>query len=94
MTRIGVCTCIDMNSTITQTHTFPYVKIIEQPSGRRTRFRYECEGRFAGSIPGVNSTQSAKTFPTIQVSSNHCDLENLICLYSIFEFILQISVYN
>jgi hypothetical protein len=32
------------------------------------RFRYECEGRSAGSIPGSSSTNDNKTFPTIQVS--------------------------
>lgn len=31
------------------------------------RFRYECEGRSAGSIPGANATPENKTFPTIQV---------------------------
>ena len=45
-----------------------YVKILEQPAPKALRFRYECEGRSAGSIPGVNSTPENKTFPTIQVS--------------------------
>jgi len=45
----------------------PYIKIIEQPASKALRFRYECEGRSAGSIPGVNSTVENKTFPTIQV---------------------------
>lgn len=31
------------------------------------RFRYECEGRSAGSIPGVNSTSENKTYPTIKI---------------------------
>ena len=31
------------------------------------RFRYECEGRSAGSIPGVNSTSDNKTYPTIKI---------------------------
>lgn len=31
------------------------------------RFRYECEGRSAGSIPGASSTPENKTFPAIQV---------------------------
>lgn len=44
-----------------------YVKITEQPASKALRFRYECEGRSAGSIPGVNSTPENKTFPTIQV---------------------------
>lgn len=45
-----------------------YVKILEQPAGKALRFRYECEGRSAGSIPGVSSTPENKTFPTVQVS--------------------------
>jgi len=44
-----------------------YVKITEQPASKALRFRYECEGRSAGSIPGVNSTPENKTYPTIQV---------------------------
>lgn len=44
-----------------------YVKIIEQPASKALRFRYECEGRSAGSIPGVNSTPENKTYPGIQV---------------------------
>ncbi|XP_021925481.1 transcription factor p65-like isoform X4 [Zootermopsis nevadensis] len=44
-----------------------YVKITEQPASKALRFRYECEGRSAGSIPGVNSTPENKTFPTIQI---------------------------
>ncbi|KAL1121959.1 hypothetical protein AAG570_003367 [Ranatra chinensis] len=43
------------------------VKIIEQPASKALRFRYECEGRSAGSIPGVNSTSENKTYPTIQI---------------------------
>lgn len=46
----------------------PYVEIIEQPASKALRFRYECEGRSAGSIPGVNSTPENKTFPSIRVS--------------------------
>ena len=45
-----------------------YVKILEQPASKGLRFRYECEGRSAGSIPGVSSCQDNKTFPTIQVT--------------------------
>ncbi|XP_055386673.1 embryonic polarity protein dorsal isoform X2 [Condylostylus longicornis] len=44
-----------------------YVKIVEQPASKALRFRYECEGRSAGSIPGVNSTHENKTYPTIEV---------------------------
>lgn len=48
-----------------------YVEIIEQPASKALRFRYECEGRSAGSIPGVNSTPENKTFPSIRVSSKN-----------------------
>lgn len=44
-----------------------YVKIIEQPAPKALRFRYLCEGRSAGSIPGISSTPENKTFPAIQV---------------------------
>lgn len=44
------------------------VKIIEQPAPKALRFRYECEGRSAGSLPGANSTSDNKTYPTIQVN--------------------------
>jgi c-Rel proto-oncogene protein len=43
------------------------VKIVEQPASKALRFRYECEGRSAGSIPGASSTPENKTFPSIQV---------------------------
>ncbi|KAK5643286.1 hypothetical protein RI129_007131 [Pyrocoelia pectoralis] len=45
----------------------PRVRIIEQPASKALRFRYECEGRSAGSIPGVSSTPENKTFPAIQI---------------------------
>lgn len=45
----------------------PEVRIVEQPASKALRFRYECEGRSAGSIPGANSTPENKTFPTINV---------------------------
>lgn len=44
-----------------------YVEIVEQPKQRGLRFRYECEGRSAGSIPGEGSTSEKKTFPTIKI---------------------------
>lgn len=48
-----------------------YVQIIEQPAPKALRFRYECEGRSAGSIPGVNSTAENKTYPTIQICGEY-----------------------
>lgn len=47
----------------------PYVEIIEQPKQRGMRFRYKCEGRSAGSIPGERSTDTTKTHPTIKVGA-------------------------
>lgn len=44
-----------------------YLEILVQPQAKGLRFRYECEGRSAGSIPGVGSTAENKTFPTIKV---------------------------
>lgn len=45
----------------------PYAVIVEQPAAKALRFRYECEGRSAGAIPGASSTSDNKTYPTIQV---------------------------
>ena len=45
----------------------PYLEIIEQPKARGMRFRYECEGRSAGSIPGESSTGEKKSWPSCQV---------------------------
>ncbi|XP_076296675.1 dorsal isoform X4 [Lasioglossum baleicum] len=47
----------------------PYVEILEQPASKALRFRYECEGRSAGSIPGVHSTPENKTFPSIRIAA-------------------------
>ncbi|XP_028917328.1 transcription factor p65 isoform X2 [Ornithorhynchus anatinus] len=46
----------------------PAVEIIEQPKQRGMRFRYKCEGRSAGSIPGERSTDTTKTHPTIKIN--------------------------
>nr|XP_046235823.1 transcription factor p65 isoform X2 [Scatophagus argus] len=45
----------------------PYIEIIEQPKQRGMRFRYKCEGRSAGSIPGEKSNDTTKTHPAIKV---------------------------
>ena len=44
-----------------------YTDIVEQPASKGLRFRYECEGRSAGCIPGVNTSNENKTYPTIRV---------------------------
>lgn len=53
----------------TQSYTRDNVRvlIVEQPASKTLRFRYQCEGRSAGSIPGINSTADNKTFPSIRV---------------------------
>lgn len=43
------------------------IEIIEQPRQRGMRFRYKCEGRSAGSIPGEHSTDNNRTYPSIQI---------------------------
>lgn len=45
----------------------PYVKITEQPAPHSIKFRYECEGRLAGSIRGVNYTAIKKAYPSIKI---------------------------
>nr|XP_008524232.1 PREDICTED: proto-oncogene c-Rel isoform X2 [Equus przewalskii] len=40
---------------------------MEQPRQRGMRFRYKCEGRSAGSIPGEHSTDNNRTYPSIQI---------------------------
>ncbi|XP_054157157.1 embryonic polarity protein dorsal-like [Oppia nitens] len=50
-----------------QSTGFPYVQIVEQPAKCGVRFRYECEGRISGAIPGSRSTPSSPTFPAIRL---------------------------
>lgn len=66
----------------------PYVEIVEQPAKKGIRFRYECEGRSAGSIPGVRSRADNKTYPTIRVSNYIYVLRDTLCFKqcSIFLF--------
>lgn len=45
----------------------PRLVVVEQPKERGMRFRYECEGRSAGSILGSSSTETTKTQPAIEV---------------------------
>lgn len=45
----------------------PWVQIVEEPMSKGQRFRYKCEGRSAGSLPGQTSTVEKKTFPTILI---------------------------
>lgn len=45
----------------------PALVVVEEPKDRGMRFRYECEGRSAGSILGSSSTDSSKTQPAIEI---------------------------
>lgn len=45
----------------------PKLAVVEEPKQRGMRFRYECEGRSAGSILGASSTESNKTQPAVEV---------------------------
>ncbi|XP_028276129.1 transcription factor RelB homolog [Parambassis ranga] len=45
----------------------PKLVIVEEPKDRGMRFRYECEGRSAGSILGASSTDTNKTQPAIEI---------------------------
>ncbi|XP_066495131.1 transcription factor RelB [Tiliqua scincoides] len=47
----------------------PRLVITEQPKQRGMRFRYQCEGRSAGSILGECSTDSNKTLPSIELQN-------------------------
>ncbi|XP_043646206.1 dorsal-related immunity factor Dif isoform X2 [Drosophila teissieri] len=49
----------------------PQLRIVVQPSSNTIRFRYKCEGRTAGSIPGRNNNQNGKTYPTVEVLNYH-----------------------
>ncbi|XP_013878307.1 transcription factor RelB isoform X2 [Austrofundulus limnaeus] len=45
----------------------PRLVVVEEPKDRGMRFRYQCEGRSAGSIMGASSTDNNKTQPTIEI---------------------------
>uniref|UniRef100_A0A3P8VGY8 V-rel avian reticuloendotheliosis viral oncogene homolog B n=1 Tax=Cynoglossus semilaevis TaxID=244447 RepID=A0A3P8VGY8_CYNSE len=44
----------------------PRLVVVEEPKDRGMRFRYECEGRSAGSILGASSTDTNKTHLTLK----------------------------
>ncbi|XP_071368681.1 transcription factor RelB isoform X2 [Centroberyx affinis] len=45
----------------------PQLVVVEEPKERGMRFRYECEGRSAGSILGASTTETNKTQPAIEI---------------------------
>ncbi|XP_022103669.1 transcription factor p65-like isoform X3 [Acanthaster planci] len=49
--------------------TEPVLEITEQPKQKDLRFRYECEGRSAGSLLGVKSNSDRKTYPTVKIKN-------------------------
>uniref|UniRef100_A0A8C6LKZ2 V-rel avian reticuloendotheliosis viral oncogene homolog B n=1 Tax=Nothobranchius furzeri TaxID=105023 RepID=A0A8C6LKZ2_NOTFU len=55
------------NEPLAQILDKPRLVVVEEPKDRGMRFRYQCEGRSAGSILGASSTDSNKTQPTIEV---------------------------
>ncbi|KAL1505251.1 hypothetical protein ABEB36_004857 [Hypothenemus hampei] len=55
------------NQNSTRARCAAELEIIEQPASKALRFRYECEGRSAGSIPGASSTPENKTYPEIAI---------------------------
>lgn len=59
--------------TVKSAPRLPYLEIVEQPASKALRFRYECEGRSAGSIPGIHNTPEHKTYPTVRVSNPFAD---------------------
>lgn len=81
-----------LNETTNREDTVPYIKIIEQPAPKALRFRYECEGRSAGSIPGLNSTPENKTYPAIQV--NNYLINNFSCSALYFTEIIRNFIYT
>lgn len=52
----------------------PKLVVVEEPKERGMRFRYECEGRSAGSILGTSSTETNKTQPAIEVDTSQFNL--------------------
>ncbi|XP_061639243.1 transcription factor RelB homolog isoform X2 [Phyllopteryx taeniolatus] len=52
----------------------PKLAVVEQPKERGMRFRYECEGRSAGSILGESGSESNKTQPAVEI---HGSIERL-----------------
>nr|XP_057920272.1 proto-oncogene c-Rel isoform X2 [Doryrhamphus excisus] len=57
----------------------PAIRIFEQPKRKGMRFRYECEGRSAGSILGEKSTDNNRTYPSLQIL-NYCG-RGKVCVY-------------
>ncbi|KAJ7990425.1 hypothetical protein DPEC_G00300190 [Dallia pectoralis] len=61
----------------------PSLAVVEQPKERGMRFRYECEGRSAGSILGASSGDSSKTLPAIEVQGPIQHIKNVTITVSL-----------
>ena len=71
-----------------------YVDIVEQPASKGLRFRYECEGRSAGCIPGVNTTNENKTYPTIKVTIMLRNIKTILFLYACDYYNAEITTFE
>ncbi|XP_036415614.1 transcription factor RelB isoform X2 [Colossoma macropomum] len=61
----------------------PQLVVVEQPKERGMRFRYECEGRSAGSILGASSTDVNKTLPAIELQGPVEGIKNVTVTVSL-----------
>ncbi|KAL6470935.1 hypothetical protein MHYP_G00195850 [Metynnis hypsauchen] len=61
----------------------PQLVVVEQPKERGMRFRYECEGRSAGSILGASSTDVNKTLPAIELQGPLEGIKNVTVTVSL-----------
>ncbi|XP_056612371.1 transcription factor RelB [Triplophysa dalaica] len=66
----AVAPCLPLQTGTEHLESFlekPELVVVEQPKERGMRFRYECEGRSAGSILGASSTDVNKSLPAIEI---------------------------
>ncbi|XP_077423008.1 transcription factor RelB isoform X2 [Vanacampus margaritifer] len=61
----------------------PKMAVVEQPKERGMRFRYECEGRSAGSILGASGCESNKTQPAIEIQGSTDGLKKVTVTVSL-----------
>ncbi|XP_063061478.1 transcription factor RelB [Engraulis encrasicolus] len=61
----------------------PQLVVTEQPKERGMRFRYECEGRSAGSILGASSSETNKTLPSIEIQGPIKELKGVTVTVSL-----------
>ncbi|KAG7278358.1 hypothetical protein CRUP_024603, partial [Coryphaenoides rupestris] len=61
----------------------PKLVVVEEPKERGMRFRYECEGRSAGSILGASSTGTTKIQPAIEIQGPIDNMKNVTVTVSL-----------